>query len=289
MFGGRMNQQIRPGGPTASLRQGLVIVRPHPSDRVVPRRNVPGPSYFSWAVSQRGYIQHDTELAFDLLFHPASTGADQQAVFDALWLWLIVGGLGARVRRGYGSVQVTENSDLGLDAVPQRWAVARATDPATWVEVAEAELRRLMAEHPMARAPRVRFDIKSRAETWETALSRVSEAMKKYRKPLLGVTKDPAHGTSIAPGTTRFGLPVPHEKEVYKPSESFDRSASSVWVRVVKVGRWYHPYLVWWPTPLLPPGSFVKSNEQNRLALPGDEILTRFFESFPDWKEWNLG
>ena len=269
------------GGTTAHAGQSLWLLKP--SAAVAPAATNAaglGPQYFTWSLAKqkRGYLQPHpdggTPITFDLLFRPGATAEDRQRVRDAFWLWSILGGLGARTRRGFGAVELEMHGGSGD---PDIAALPRNLDP--WLTAIAAELN-AMGDRYQVRWP-FRWLVGPEHREWNKALGEAAAQMQEYRRP----PRNRPQG-SVAPEASRFGLPLSVGAGTFI-GEKHSRSASSVWVRVARLDRGYRAYVVHMPMPLLPPGEKVSGSGQ-QWAVPGDHVVQEFMEGMaarPNWRE----
>lgn len=279
IFGSTADRRETDGGG-----QGVWLLRPR-SPTVVPSKlhaDRLRPKYFTWAAKDRGYVDADSpsgpfRVSFDIVFKPGMAEADKTRVLDALWLWSLVGGLGARTRRGFGSMSL---SVVPLQERPGEGYPAPLLRMAAWRSDVLERLATLSRRYDVRF--RARMVVGQPSESWSSALETVATAMSEYRRALPRAAVD--RGT--APATTRFGLPVSVAHRTFT-GDGVDRSASPIWVRVARLDGRYRPYLVYWPAPFLPPGAHVRSTGIEGLEVPGDEVLAGFLSALTDrgWEE----
>lgn len=73
---------------------------------------------------QRPYIDKDEDIELTLHFKPNTSDADIEAVLLSIWSLSYFGGLGARSRRGFGSVQLLEIDGVAFD----KYCIPRTRD-----------------------------------------------------------------------------------------------------------------------------------------------------------------
>jgi CRISPR-associated protein Cmr1 len=272
------NRKSQPSG------QGVWLMRPQSPTMMhsKPDANRLDPKYFTWAARNRSYLDpgvpaNPTRVSFDIVFKPGTAEADKTRVLDALWLWSVMGGLGARTRRGFGSISLSVMPLQERTAATRAAASPRVTE---WTQSLRARLGALSRSYDVRFSARIVVGPPS--SSWSNALGAAATAMSNYRGDLPQVA---ASGVT-APATTRFGLPVSVAHRTFT-GDGVNRSASPIWVRVVRTEDGYRPYVVWWPTPLLPPGALVRTPGIESMQVPTDEVLTDFLSALTKqgWQE----
>ncbi|MFH1897526.1 MAG: type III-B CRISPR module RAMP protein Cmr1 [Candidatus Desantisbacteria bacterium] len=71
----------------------------------------------------RPYIKSDNEFTIEIIFKPKIKNDERLAVEKSLWALLMFGGLGARSRKGFGSLMVT---DINSTIFPLLWQFENA-------------------------------------------------------------------------------------------------------------------------------------------------------------------
>lgn len=74
----------------------------------------------------RPWIPEGTEIKLKLRFGPRTMDGDIEAVMQALWALCTFGGIGARSRHGWGSVQLTDVDDAGYTDLVQEFETREA-------------------------------------------------------------------------------------------------------------------------------------------------------------------
>lgn len=267
------------GGTTKETGQSLWLLRSREATLTSEDASkLTGPKYFTWPLSKRGHFRPhgDTTLpiTFDIIFRPEAEESDRRRVRDAFRLWSLWGGLGARTRRGFGSVSLEMVGPPGEPTIP-----AMPADVDGWLAAAAGELGSLATQYGVTW--RHRWLIGPPVRSWEDALQGVAASMAAFR----GYRNRPDEGT--APETVRFGLPVTLGIGTFT-GEKHDRSASSVWIRVIRLGNRYCASVVYMPTPFLPPGERVGGPNKTAWDVPAEDVLTKFMDELatpPGWQE----
>ncbi len=267
------------GGTTRETGQSLWLLRSaEPTLASGEDASKLAPKYFTWPLSKRGYVRPHggttPPIPFDIIFRPEAKESDRRRVRDAFWLWSLWGGLGARTRRGFGSVSVEMVGPPGEPTIP-----AMPADVDGWRAAAARELESLATRYGVKW--QCRWLIGPPRLRWEEALAGVAGPMAEFR----GYRNRPDGGT--APDTVRFGLPVKLGIGTFT-GEKHDRSASSVWIRVIRLGARYCASVVYMPTPFLPRGERVAGANQTRWDVPPEGVLTKFMDELataPGWQE----
>lgn len=236
------------------------------------------PKYFTWSVNKRGYFRpHEgatMPITFDIIFKPEALAPDRRRVRDAFRLWSLWGGIGARTRRGFGSVSLEMAGPPGEPAIAPLPA-----DLDGWRAAVAGEVGSIAAHYGVTW--QLRWIIGPPRPRWEEALTGVAASMAAFR----GYPRNRPEGRQ-APETVRFGLPVRLGIGTFS-GEKHDRSASSVWVRVIRVGNRHCASVVYMPAPFLPPGEGVGGLGE-RWEVPSEDVLARFMDELaaaPGWRE----
>ncbi len=253
--------------------------------------------------SQRVALPLGAGVDYTVTHHLSRRAMDDERVLKGLysswWLLCHLGGLGARCRRGFGSVALTSWQLAGAQgpegSPPLPYSRSSATLEEWWKDFSEGldALRRwyrvtappvglpdhLVLDHSsrfiLAPVPSPRT---GRAGTWQDGLDAVGRLMQDFRQKKLDyrLTKaylDLRFGTGgaplrAAPERGAFGLPLPfssqslgHWARAVFQGETHDRSASRIWLRVVHVGGAFWPLVIRLAGPLLPETERIKDAE----------------------------
>lgn len=261
---------------------------------------------------------------YEVVHHLSRRALDDTRVMKALcaawWLLCNVGGLGARCRRGLGSVTLASWSPAGVlpGGAPQLPANAR--DIAQWWSMFTQGLTALRDWYPLAGSPGASLATPDHAsidrdsqfilvppghKTWPAGLNAAGRLLQDFRQRrppdhpavtahLQYLDTSGATGTpmSAAPERAAFGLPLPFGSRKLSPrvravfqGTTHDRSASRIWLRIVKIQNEYLPLVARLPGPLLPSGEgIVDPRHYDRdgvpvdLGPPADDVLDKFCE-----------
>jgi CRISPR-associated protein Cmr1 len=245
------------------------------------------------------------------------------------WLLCHVGGLGSRSRRGFGTVALRRwtvdppDWPSGMPPLPYE-----SRDCQGWWRAFEEGLKALRTWYPgpSGSAPdhavldrRARFLLVKRAQarTWEEGLNEAGLLLQAYRQKrhdYPAVVEHLAHragrgGRPLpgAPKRSAFGLPLPvfsqslrkaganPFKTVFHGAEH-GRSASRLWVRLVRADGAHHPMFARLSGPLLPPGERIvdaehlddHGNPVSTWPAPGDGVLEGFLDEVASKEARNM-
>lgn len=226
-------------------------------------------------------IEPDREFRLALAPRWADPSADvSRAWLASLWLLGHLGGLGSRMRRGFGTIALTRLEgdwpDIARLPLPHN-----APSVQVWRQQFDAGYRIIRQWFPTARqassvqpsipeSPRIL--IGPEAPDWISALRHVGTLMRNFR----------AHPPKY-PRNAAFGLPLTSTSQhdtIIPDRRELDRSPSRLWIRVIHVGGKYYP-LVWLQeSALLPAGGIRWRRGQGRPpnleAPPGLGVLPAF-------------
>jgi CRISPR-associated protein Cmr1 len=193
----------------------------------------------------------------------------RRAWLNAIWALGHLGGIGARSRRGFGSLEIT-SSDGWEDEARKLPLVSRASNPREWKEHMSPVLATLRQSRPlpafhatMDQHSRVAL-LKESSSSWDEALGKAGGHLRHFR------SKSPDHSrendyqevkdhllghAQLARGPARagFGLPLTFRYNsipkgtknglTFHPSGG-ERWASPLLIRVVRLGKSYHAVFV---------------------------------------------
>lgn len=257
--------------------------------------------YLAYGVARqeidRDYLPPSSPASFQLQWGPGAPGDKPREIFDqALWAWLNLGGLGAKNRKGFGSLWCGKNSfytpPADLEEFKGQAKVLLATgcsftgDPA-WTHFSS----------------RSRIFVGDGCKDWESAMERLGAWMIGFRRRYGSKSRDPRviDGVKLAgrdyewaapkgsdlrkeiPDRAGFGLPLPFTRKEMDPvtgrripkgesvfwaspgprregqeREQDSRRASPLLLHVSKLGDSYVPVLTYLPSVFLPPGGQLR-------------------------------
>jgi CRISPR-associated protein Cmr1 len=235
---------------------------------------------------------------FDLIFSTKQMGLDGAAsllkAYGALWLLTMLGGVGNRVRRGAGCVQVKSVKILPEeikkygDKYPLQIQSTTTDDLAGELASGIDFVRKVYARDLKAGniIPKTTFDIlhpdvcniyvvDKIFDSWEIALNSLGEIYKNFR-----MERDPDYamiksvkrtGNDLPQPIERsaFGLPIPLSDDMVLQSTNYDRRTSPLVFHVVKLAGKAEKYAlvtIWFKSKFLPDKQ-EKSNEAEKLKL----------------------
>jgi CRISPR-associated protein Cmr1 len=255
----------------------------------------------------RPFLPASTSVSFDLQW-VREPGCDLLELFaSALWAWLYLGGIGARSRKGFGS--------LHLQRGPTSWKAPMDQD-AFRNEIGKLlSLGRKVEAEPawtcFSRGSRVLLGVDG-FDTGDEALSRLGGWLIAFRRrygkatdnrvlegqPVAGRDYEWAapNGTKLRqgiPDRIGFGLPLPFTRKVddqfrgesviWGPDEKDPRRASPLLLHVARFGKSYFPVLTHLPAQFLPQEARLgfkdhpfPSKDQVEASRPG--IVSHFLD-----------
>lgn len=261
------------------------------------REGLPGVSYLSFSL--KGYPQYILPSnSFELSFYRRRSSDENSEQSDRDWirllaaLWLLghIGGLGSRARRGFGSLSMEVKGDSSLADVITRIPQAHGKKtPEAWREAFQAgidQIRGLFEGNPVADHTVLdresTFHLSSQGYTdWKKAMNKLGMDLKLFREG--GVNKEKSGGRKWRDGAA-IGLPIfiPQRKWTFAPKDG-NRNASPVWMRVVKIGQFYHPFIAVLSTvPSLTAVCRGKKGDGRRYSIQVQETLNQFREHLHD-------
>lgn len=234
----------------------------------------------------RPYFPARSEAAFKLQWGPERAETETRKVFDkALWAWLNLGGIGAKARKGFGSLQCKESNAMYK-------APASREDFVSEAKVLLQEARSVEEEPAWTHfSSRSRILIAPRGvNSWEEALECLGAWLIGFRRrygfpgdsrTIGGVAianrdyewaaPKGKHLRDAVPDRAGFGLPLPFRRNVdgrprgetvtwgKENKEDQDaRRASPLLLHVAKLGGRYFPVLTYLPAAFLPRGASLK-------------------------------
>lgn len=235
----------------------------------------------------RSCIKSGQAFTVRILFRPVARAEDHSDILQALKLLGLVGGLGSRVRRGWGSLALVSMTGDGVEGA--EWA-----QPEWWSEYSGSleELLKDSLQNPgsaydiTAFAAESRIDMVTTDEDWESSdplvvLNRLGEGLQRYRawghkgkvndrdseqnfKADHDWCKDHGKGTYV-PRRAAFGLPHNYSKELgVSATGNFDRRASPLFFHIHRYADGVcTPVILFLPTRFLPEEA-ISINDQRR-------------------------
>ena len=225
------------------------------------------------------------ELEFTLRLGADADYAFEQA-YAALWLLTHLGGLGARSRRGAGSLQVTQvHGNVPNSALPSL-EIRASTPEQLQAELQEglSKLRKSVGGSASVDCPS-RFDVLhpnackiwvvgKEFSSWEAALDAIGQRMQQFRnrrEPDYQNVKNAVQGKTLTQPVERaaFGLPIVFYYRSLKGAkgtlegERHDRRASPLFIHVTRLSnRKYALVLTFFQAQLLEEGEKLKLKRQ---------------------------
>lgn len=216
---------------------------------------------------------------------------EARGLFDhALWAWLHLGGLGARSRRGFGSLAVQEESGANLEKLVTR---LRSLLELGKGSTADAEWSHLSSASRICLSPEP-------FPSWENAMVHAGAWMMAFRRRYGQAdqvseqrdyhwAKEAKHDREPrgVPDRAGFGLPLPFGKPAkeivgWGPQDSDHRRASPLLLHIAKVEEGFLPIFTHLPARLAPKDEVVRFQGLPKPALrptPGQlGIVTAFLD-----------
>lgn len=244
----------------------------------------------------RQFISPGTELRLRLMFRPNAPPDTREGVLRSLRLMNYFGGLGARSRRGWGSVVLAK--DLPADFHDLVSRIQRELDALSISDLKEANYTSFSRES--------RVVLLQAGTSWEQALNLIGQLMMEVRNPKTSPTEYPwakedtrvvskylrTGVASEAPIRAGFGLPhnyffgVTKDKvEIEGGKEGYSRRASPLFIHVhpMQDGQ-YAVVVTFLPAPLLPDGHslVMKTKGWHTVEVPPPTTLAAV-EGFLDY------
>lgn len=271
----------------------------------------------------RPYLPAGNTADFHLDWRPGSIRPEFHTLFeDALWSWLNLGGLGAKSRKGYGSLKLLHRTSEPSQEPPSK-------EPTDTREAFQSRAREVLqrARDFKGEPEWTHFSARSRVflaksndwTTWQDAMERLGSWIIAYRRrygsskdvrvvdglPLKNRDYDWAapNGKNLGaeiPDRTGFGLPLPFKRKVgdrhlgesvtWSPDGESGggdtRRASPLLLHVARFGRSYAPVLTYLPARFIP--GKLKFDDHADLFDPTPRQLAIIDEFLDDLKSKNL-
>lgn len=201
----------------------------------------------------RKSIQPRERFTLNLLLHPEDDKI-QRDVFVSLWLMTTIGGLGARCRRGFGTLSIQKIENQYPETA---FLFKQVNSIEDWEKQVQAGLRQCwrwyqqkketVVTHPMVHPTLKMYICKYRSKKWDIALSKGAKVLQEFRKT------------------------YEEKEEVLKMignAKNGERNPSATWLRVVRINNYFYPVY------------FVIPNELYELSRSVYEEFVRL------WGEW---
>lgn len=217
------------------------------------------PNYFSFFLKnqKREYIKPGSKFTLRLLYHPEAASF-QRDVLISLWLMTTIGGLGARCRRGFGTLSVlrVEGGQLGTEI---DLSLGRCSSIQNWAERVQDFLQQCwrwyppshQITHPMVHPKLKMFVPESGSQSWNVALKKAATILKQFRK-------QNKKNTRIL--------------KVMGTAEERERYPSAAWLRLVRIQNRFYPVFFVLPSDLSP------DLYQEFIQLWGEWLVNHHFE-----------
>lgn len=268
--------------------------------------------------------------SFDLRFSVRQMGIEGTSsmlrAFGTLWLLTRLGGIGSRVHRGAGNIQVKEVNLLPDELAKYTKKLplqVQATTPEYLAEEIQSGInyiRKFFSRdvQPGKVSPEMQFDIlhpdlcqilvvNREFDEWEKALDAIGRTFKEFRferNPDYSTIKSVVHTSkNLSQPIQRaaFGLPIPLSDKMILQSASYDRRSSPLWFHITKLAGEPSKYtivIVWFKSKFFP-DMVPKSHAPEKLKLieknktehigdvPNQSLISTFLHG-PDAKKGSL-
>ncbi|WP_169713781.1 type III-B CRISPR module RAMP protein Cmr1 [Paludifilum halophilum] len=213
----------------------------------------PGLAYLSFSLGQGRKYLFPRKESVEITICRRRIASDSREAYEADWkrlmaaVWLLghVGGLGARSRRGFGSFALKgmESDSEELKQILHLPVAHREKTPQAWMHGFQDGLQQIRDGFPgRPTADHTVIDRNSTFHlhpegfaTWDEAMNYMGILLQNNRK------KDTGQGRWSHAAS--FGMPLMiKNRGTYKP-KGYERHASPVWMRVVRIGDTYHPFI----------------------------------------------
>jgi CRISPR-associated protein Cmr1 len=206
--------------------------------------------------SARPYIGPNGEFELIFTFKDSLPRDDRRSVLKALWCLTIFGGLGARSRRGFGSIQLENNLTYDELSLPATFAGEKAFGnylSEDFLPIFRSVSSVSSFPDHTAFSAQTSVLITTPFNSWENCLCKIANLMLEYRKSLSSedsrIIKEFLRGNGLTsvPQRAMFGLPHNYffkntkakveviaevEKEEEKKEEEITRRASPLFIHV---------------------------------------------------------
>ncbi|WP_168188667.1 type III-B CRISPR module RAMP protein Cmr1 [Thermoflavimicrobium daqui] len=209
-------------------------------------------SYLSFSLRskklERDYIQPDQEFKIQLVLRPETNTERQkrnwQELMASIWLLGHVGGLGARSRRGFGSVQLSSweapPDSLAQQVLKELHIAHQQQTSQDWLKAFMHSLKVIHSwfvnysespTHTVINQQTGFYLASTGFAHWEKALAYGAKCIKEFREQK-GIRR------------VALGLPMilPNKVIIQPKKREGNRVASPVWLRIVRIGKEFYPF-----------------------------------------------
>ncbi len=231
-----------------------------------------GIAYLLHSAFRRPYIKDKSRFKLKVVL--LGLNEDKFKLFEgALWCFVNLGGLGYRSRRGFGSLSVINiNGESRLDFLPKEPIAKWLSENFQRIY----ELRKPNPTHKYSNILGSHLVISfKKFSSWIEALNDIGFIYQNFRKS----KKHEVFGVGI------FGLPVVHRNRTTIEAESYNRRASPLIMRVIRVEDYYRWICIWLNGEFLPSGEKLVlsgGSGNNKKIIKKGSVEKRLLEDF-----WN--
>lgn len=241
----------------------------------------------------RAYIPEGTDIRLRLIFRPGTRDETREAVLRSIRFMNYFGGLGARSRRGFGSVVIGNDMPASIDDLEKR----------IQAELASLEMTDYGQVDYTMFSDRSRVLVLRGDSAWQSTLLKVAEPMTMLRNAATGgnmgygCSADDAHligryartgSIDRAPARAAFGLPHNYYFKDTRTSVLVGnqiRKASPLFVHLHMFSNGEHAAVVsYLPAPLVRPGGKIRITTSGRDA--GDVSPPSDFSAVTDFLDY---
>lgn len=229
-----------------------------------------------------GYFDADTDFKLRLSTVDNKSDKLRQAA-SALWLAVYFGGFGMRSRRGAGNLSayyIEDESKIisdDIDFIPKN--INNATDLKDWLLRNYKSASSIICDcggtmkYSNLHGARL-IIIEPAKSSWNECLNYIGEKYMDFRR-------DKSKLSQRAP----MGLPITGVRIISK--DSYNRSASRLFLKVLKINDLYFSYILSLKGEILPRNCKIEVKGKE-LNIPDDSIITRFIDSIKEKAEVTL-
>lgn len=206
--------------------------------------------------NSRSFIQPQTRADFSLIRTHGSFSEEER---QALNCWACFGGIGARSRRGWGSLKVTTSEgSFKLQSIDELITTLKKTLNVTLGSMDSSRFANFPAFTAISGATRLFRWKEPFPQSWEAAMHAVGKSLITFRRRY-GLSSDRDYAWAYNPGNRAhipdrvgFGLPLPFSKDLRLAPEVHDRRASPLFIHIAKHAGGFQPVLLYMPAQFLP-------------------------------------
>ncbi|HBM15078.1 MAG TPA: type III-B CRISPR module RAMP protein Cmr1 [Lentisphaeria bacterium] len=209
--------------------------------------------YFLWPIRNKGYIYEDEEIHIEIIYRYRKDASDFPD--EVLKIFLLLGSLGTRSRRAYGSIYPTS---VEIDGIS--WDIPK--DIASFKKEIYEILKGLNCKVLL---------LSQSQQRWQDAVGVCASFLKEFRCGSTRYGQTPSkwgkydHDLAFKGDTIyRASIGMPLKTKYYEAKiNDFDRLASPVHFKVIKLGNGFYPISIIFPDHALKEGLNVRVGLKN--------------------------